>query len=193
MVPIEANRSALLVMDYQTEIVSMLGDKAAAVIERAAGVVAAARKAKLPVIYIVIGFRPGYPELNPRNANFVTLSKSGRFLATTPGSDVVPAVRPQAGEVVVQKHRVSAFAGTDLELILRAKGIDTLVLFGFSTSGVVLSTVRHAADADYHLIVVKDCCADVDDEVHRVLTEKTFARQATVLTASELTAALPAT
>jgi nicotinamidase-related amidase len=190
MVPIEANRSALLVMDYQAEIVSMLGDKAVAVLDRAADVVAAARAAKLPVIYVVIGFRPGYPELNPRNANFATLSKSGRFLATTPGSDVVPAVRPQAGEVVVQKHRVSAFAGTDLELILRAKGVDTLVLLGFSTSGVVLSTVRHAADADYRLIVVKDCCADADDEVHRVLTEKTFTRQATVLTASELTAAL---
>lgn len=64
------------------------------------------------------------------------------------------------------------------------------MLFGISTSGVVLSTVRHGADADYRLVVVKDCCLDGDDEVHRVLTEKVLARQATVVSASEATAAL---
>jgi nicotinamidase-related amidase len=85
---------------------------------------------------------------------------------------------------------VSAFAGTDLAMVLRAKAIDTLVLAGISTSGVILSTVRHGADADYRLVVVKDCCADADDEVHRVLTEKVLVRQATVLSASEVTALL---
>jgi nicotinamidase-related amidase len=55
---------------------------------------------------------------------------------------------------------------------------------------VVLSTARHAADADYRLVIVEDCCADRDDEVHRVLTEKVFVRQATVTSASDLTAAL---
>ena len=85
---------------------------------------------------------------------------------------------------------MNAFAGTDLEVLLRARGIDTLLLCGIATSGVVLSTVRHAADADYRLVVVKDCCADADEEVHRVLTEKILARQAAVTTADELTAAL---
>ena len=94
------------------------------------------------------------------------------------------------GDVVVVKHRVSAFAGTDLEQILRAREIDTLILLGLATSGVVLSTLRHGADADYRLVVVKDCCADGDEEVHRVLTEKVFVRQATVLDAAELIAAL---
>jgi nicotinamidase-related amidase len=75
-------------------------------------------------------------------------------------------------------------------MILRARSIDTLVIAGISTSGVVLSTVRHAADADYQLVVVKDCCADLDEEVHRVLTEKVFVRQATVVAASEAIAAL---
>ena len=177
-------------MDFQAEIVGMLGERAAPVLERAAGVVAAARKARLPIIYVVVGFRPGYPELSPRNPSYATIAKSGRFLGAIPGADIAPAVRPAEGEIVIVKHRVSAFAGTDLEMILRAKGIDTLVLCGFSTSGVVLSTVRHGADADYRLVVVKDCCADGDDEVHRVLTEKVFVRQATVTTASELIAAL---
>jgi nicotinamidase-related amidase len=93
-------------------------------------------------------------------------------------------------DVVVTKHRVSAFAGTDLDMILRANHIETLVLAGIATSGVVLSTVRHAADADYRIIIVEDCCADRDPEVHRVLTEKVFARQTTVVKAQAALAAL---
>lgn len=71
-------------------------------------------------------------------------------------------------------------------MILRASHIDTLVLAGVATSGIVLSTVRHAADNDYRLVVAKDCCADRDEEVHRVLMEKVFTRQATVARAEEI-------
>jgi nicotinamidase-related amidase len=188
MLTVEPNRTAVLVMDLQADIVGMLGDKATAVVERAAGVIAAARKVHIPIIYVVVGFRPGYPEISERNRSFATVSQSGRFLIGTPGTDIAPAVRPEERDVVVVKHRASAFAGTDLEIVLRAKGIDTLVLAGISTSGVILSTVRHGADADYRLVVVKDGCADPDDEVHRVLTEKILVRQATIMSASEVTA-----
>jgi isochorismate hydrolase len=71
----------------------------------------------------------------------------------------------------VVKHRISPFVGTDLETLLRANGIDTLVLAGVHTSGVVLSTVRHAGDLDYRLVVVRDCCADPDGEVHAMLLD----------------------
>jgi nicotinamidase-related amidase len=75
-------------------------------------------------------------------------------------------------------------------MILRAKKIDTLVLAGVATSGVVLSTTRHAADADYRIVIAGDACADRDDEVHRVLVEKVFPRQATVATTADVVAAL---
>src|ERR1019366_6607275 len=142
------------------------------------------------LIYVVVGFRPGYPEVSPRNRSFSAVRGSGRFLEGAAGSEVHAAVAPRPGEVVVTKHRVSAFAGTDLETILRAGGVETLVLSGIATSGVVLSTIRHAADHDYRLVVVEDCCADRDPEVHRVLTEKVFVRQATVVTAGAVAAAL---
>jgi len=190
MLTFEPNRTALLVMDLQNDIVARIGDKAIVTLERAAEVLAAARRARLPIIYVVVGFRPGYPELNARNLALATVARDGRFVVATPGADIAPAVRPQDGEVVVLKHRAGAFTGTDLEMILRAKGIDTLVLLGLVTSGVVLSTVRQGADADYRLVVVKDACADADDEVHRVLTEKVFVRQATVVPASAVVAAL---
>jgi nicotinamidase-related amidase len=83
--------------------------------------------------------------------------------------------------VIVTKRRVGAFATTDLESVLRAHEVPCLVLLGIATSGVVLSTVRWAADADYVLIVLEDGCADADEEVHRVLMQKVFPRQATVV------------
>jgi nicotinamidase-related amidase len=78
----------------------------------------------------------------------------------------------------VTKRRVSAFAGTDLEMILRANEIETLVLFGIVTSGVVLSTLLEASDADYWLFVVKDCCADLDQRLHAALVEGLFPSRA---------------
>jgi nicotinamidase-related amidase len=191
MITIDRNHSAVLVMDFQSQIVAMLGDRAAGLLAQAHAVIARARSAKVPVIYVVVGFRPGYPEVSSRNLSFSAALKSGGFLETS-GADIPAPVHPEPGEVVVVKHRVNAFAGTDLEMILRAKTVDTLILMGIATSGVVLSTVRHAADADYRVLIVKDACADRDDEVHRVLIEKVFVRQTTVVSASEICDALDA-
>ena len=80
---------------------------------------------------------------------------------------------------------VSAFESTDLDLILRANNIEKLVLLGIATSGVVLSTLLHACDADYDLAVVKDCCADREPELHDCLIDKFFPSRADVLSANE--------
>jgi nicotinamidase-related amidase len=186
---IDRSRSAVLIMDYQAAVVEGFATDQQALLDRAAQVLAHARRAGLKIVYIVVGFRPGYPEVSPRNTNFSAVRRSGRFIAET-GTQVHPAVAPQPGDIVVTKHRVGAFAGTDLDMILRANDIETLVLFGIATSGVVLSTLRHGADADYRLVVLKDCCSDRDAEVHRCLVDKVFPRQATVTTAAEFIAAM---
>jgi nicotinamidase-related amidase len=177
-------------MDLQTDILAMVGAGAAALTTRTATVIDAARKSGVTVIYVVIGFRPGYPEVSERNASFAAVKGTGRFVMTTPGADIPPEIAPQDGDIVVVKHRVSAFYGTDLDQILRAKDIDTLLLCGVATSGIVLSTTRFAADADYRCAIIRDCCADRDDEVHRVLLDKVLARQATVMTAADALAAV---
>ncbi len=87
--------------------------------------------------------------------------------------------------MVVVKKRVSAFTGSDLDVVLRSLEVGSLVLTGIATSGVVLSTLRQASDLDYELTVLHDGCADVDPEVHRVLLDKVFPRQASVLSVSE--------
>lgn len=189
---IDRQTSALLIMDFQTLTVDNYADGAKALLNRTAKLIAAARIAGIRVIYVVVGFRPGYPEVSDRNATFKGLKASGAFATEAKSANVHPAVAPVAEEIVVTKHRVSAFAGTDLDLILRANGIETLILTGIVTSGVVLSTLRHAADADYRLLVVRDCCSDRDDEAHRVLLEKVFPWQATITTAAELEQAIGA-
>jgi len=159
-------------------------------LERAASILTEARRAAIPVIYVVVRFREGYPEINSQNKLFNSLKESGRLREGTPGAEVHAKVAPQSDDIVVTKRRVGAFSTTDLETILRAKNIDTLVMFGISTSGVVLSTVRWAADMDYRMVVVADACADRNEEVHRVLTEKVFPWQATVVTAQDIIKAI---
>jgi nicotinamidase-related amidase len=107
------------------------------------------------------------------------------------GAAIHSVAAAREGEPIVVKHRISPFVGTDLETLLRANGIDTLVLAGVRTSGVVLSTVRHAGDLDYQLIVVRDCCADPDAEVHAMLLDTVIAKQAAVVSMAELAGALP--
>ena len=89
------------------------------------------------------------------------------------------------GDLVVVKKRVSVFSGSDLEVLLRSLDATHLVLTGIATGGVVLSTLREAADKDFRLTVLADGCLDADEEVHRVLIEKVFPRQAEVVSVDE--------
>src|SRR5256885_1634727 len=185
-----SDRSALLVMDVQQGIVERYGS-AAPLLDHVGTAIRAARSAGLPVIYVTVRFREGYPEISARNRMFAAIRQAGAAMVeTSPATDIHPAVAPQPGDIVVTKRRVGAFTGSDLEVVLRAQDVDHLVLTGIATSGVVLSTLRAAADMDYRLTVLSDCCADGDDEVHRVLLAKVFSRQADVLTAAASAAAL---
>ncbi|HEX9514525.1 MAG TPA: isochorismatase family cysteine hydrolase [Puia sp.] len=176
--------TALLVMDMQAGTLGMLPG-AAALIDIVAKAIANARAKKIPVIYVTVGFRQGTPEVSMNNKSFSTFKERLANVNMDEFTKVHPDLAPLADEVTVMKRRVSAFTGSDLEVILRAFGIQHMVLTGIATSGVVLSTVREAADKDYRLTVLADGCADGDEEVHRVLTTKVFLRQADVLTVEE--------
>jgi nicotinamidase-related amidase len=178
-------KSALLVMDFQVPIVENYVPEKEQLLSRTEAVLRHARAADVLVIYVVVGFRPGFPEISPRNQSFSGLKARGGLDST-----IHPRVAPQGEEAVVTKHRVGAFFGTDLDMLLRAHDVDTLVLAGISTSGVVLSTLRHAADADYRPMVLRDCCADPDADVHACLLDKVFPRQASVIDSKEFLAAL---
>ena len=189
--PVNIAKTAVLIMDYQNDIVSMFPEnERASLLDRASTILRESRQAHIPVIYIVVRFRDGYPEINPRNKLFSSLKESKRLREGTAGAEIHTTVTPQPGDIVVTKRRVGAFSTTDLDTILHANNINTLAVFGLSTSGVVLSTVRWAADMDYSLIVISDACADRDAEVNRVLMDKVFPWQATVVTTQEFLTAI---
>lgn len=175
--------TVLLVLDVQQAIVDRVADSG--YLGRLCQAVRAARESGIPVIHVTIGFRPGHPEVGAGNKLFGPMKQRGTFTTGDPGTRIHPDVAPLPGEIVVSRPRASAFAGSDLEIVLRAADAGHLVLAGIATSGVVLSTVRQAADMDYELTVLSDGCDDPDPEVHRVLTEKVFPRQADVVTVSE--------
>jgi nicotinamidase-related amidase len=189
---IEPARTALLLLDFQNDIVTrnLPGPERAPLLERTADALGAARDRGLLVVHVVVRFRPGYPEISPRDVWRRAMRGTGRLMEGSPGAAVVAGLTPLPEEIVVVKRRTGAFATTDLEAILRARDIDTIVLAGIATGGSVLSTVRAAADLDYTVVVLADCCADLDEDVHRVLCEKVFPRQATVATAADLRRAL---
>ena len=185
-----APRDALLIMDVQQGIVQRFGDDQV-LLGQIAAAIAAARASGIPIIHIVVQFRKGYPEISERNRSFAAVRSAGTSMEeSSPATAIHPAVAPQDDDIVVTKRRVGAFSGSDLDVVLRAQQIDGLVLTGIATSGVVLSTLRAAADMDFRCTVLADCCADGDPEVHRVLTTKVFPRQAAVLTVDEWKAGL---
>jgi nicotinamidase-related amidase len=173
---------ALLVMDLHQEIVDRHAD--GAYVSRVAEAIATARALSRPILFVGLWFRSGHPEVSARNRTFSALATRGAFAGKAP--EPFPSeIAPGPTDTFVIKRRVSAFVGSDLETLLRSMEIETLVLTGIATSGVVLSTLRAAADLDYRLIVLSDGCADSDLEVHRVLLEKVFPRQADVITIAQ--------
>jgi nicotinamidase-related amidase len=171
-------------MDLQSGILSRFGaiddylDRVVATQERA-------ERAGLLVVLVRVAFRPGHPEVSVRNRGFAAIKGTGGMVLGDPAAEPHPRLLRGRGEVVVTKERVSSFTGSDLELVLRARDVTDLVLGGIATSGAVLSTVREAADRDYVLTVLEDLCLDADEEVHRVLVQKVFPRQAAVMTSGE--------
>ena len=176
--------TALLVMDMQVGITSMMAD-AAPIIGTIAKAIAAARAKNIPVYFVVVGFRKGVPEVGTNNKSFAGMRERAAGANMDEFTKVHPDLAPLENEVTIVKRRVSAFTGSDLEVILRANNIQHIVLTGLATSGVVLSTLREASDKDYRITVLSDGCGDREEDVHQLLTTKVFPRQADVMTADE--------
>lgn len=143
--------------------------------------IAAARDVDIPIIYVSLGYRAGAPEVSPRSGFFAALTAAYGFEPDEPDTQIYPSLAPRPEDIVVYNKRISAFTGSDLDVILRSLDVSSLVLTGIATRGVVLSTFRQAADMDYELTVLEDGCGDPDVEVQRVLMNKVFAMQADVL------------
>jgi nicotinamidase-related amidase len=163
---LDSKKTAMLTLDLQSGILGMAAG-AESVIPNAVKTVEFARKQKYLLIHVGLGFSEGHPEIPDNHPRFKMVKEKGLFVKGTPSAEFHPAVvRP--GDLIVHKQRVSAFSENTLQMILRAHGIENLVLFGVATSGITLSTLRRASDLDFQCTVIKDACFDRDEEVHRL-------------------------
>jgi nicotinamidase-related amidase len=188
---LDPQRTALVLMDFQEGVIGSLPNRDE-LLDRAATAIATARACGGTVAYVRVALDDAdFAAVPEHNKNFSALR--GRAASFGPGdfSTAVPEpIAPQPQDIVVRKTRVGAFSTTDLDDQLRRRGIDTLLLGGIATSGVVLSTVRDAADRDYRLILLTDLCADRDPEVHDILVGRVLPKQADAATTADLPALL---
>ncbi len=168
-------KSIFLVMDMTNDLVSETGASAASyavqvrnrgVLENTRKAIEAARKAGVPVGFVRVGFSADYRECPPASPIFSKARDNSLFKLGSEGTATHPALGQQPGDFDIVKHRVSPFYGTSLEPILRAHGVQRLILCGVSTNGVVHSGARDAHDRDYECIILEDCCAGVSREEH---------------------------
>ncbi len=183
---IDPSASILMIMDYQPLVLDGLPN-GQELLDRAAETIAFARSKALHIGYVRVALDdPERASIPPTNKAFFPIVGTKLFDKDAPEAAVHDKLAPQPGDVSVRKRRVGAFSTADLDDQLRARGITTLVFGGTYTSGVVLSSMRDAADRDYRLFVAEDLCADPDPEVHALLMKKVFPRQGDIIDTSRL-------
>jgi nicotinamidase-related amidase len=185
---VDAARTALVLMDFQPAVLGTVAESdMAALLANAGKALAWARSAGLTVAHVRVAFRDAdYAAIPEHNRTFAPFRGGGMLADGSPECEIVESLRPQRDEIVVRKTRFGSFSTTSLSPRLREAGIESLILAGISTSGVVLSTVRDAADQDFRIYVLADACADGNPHVHSLLTETVFAHQAYVINTAQL-------
>ncbi|MDQ2913923.1 MAG: cysteine hydrolase [Chloroflexota bacterium] len=200
MLEIAVRGTALLLLDFENYSVHPDGywaqqDPAAAVrggraMANARRALTAAREVGMTVVHIGQQWREGYPELNRRSPWEASALAAGRSIAGTWATAFCDEVAPIAGELVIPKRTMSAFIATELDRLLRVRGINTIVLAGVVTNFAVEAAARDGADLGYGVIVLADCCETINDEMQRFALEVIFPLIALVSDANEFAAAL---
>jgi nicotinamidase-related amidase len=139
-----------------------------------------ARAAGVLVVFVRTAFRVNRADLPRGSALFSGFFETGDlFHEGATGTEIdLPVARE---DVVVLKRRASAFAGTDLDLLLRIREVDTIAIAGVATSAMVAATCYDAADRGYRTTVLRDACADPDALVHDVFMDKVFPNREAVV------------
>src|SRR5215472_15164031 len=180
---VEIGKMALVIIDMQRDFLEPGGFGAAlgndvsllkAAVEPCRKVLAAARRAGILVIHTREGHRPDLSDAPPHKVErgdpatrIGAPGPMGRILVRgEPGHDIIPELYPLKDEPVIDKPGKGAFYQTDLELMLRNRGIDTLFVCGVTTEVCVNTTVREANDRGFRCVVLSDCCASYFPRFH---------------------------
>jgi nicotinamidase-related amidase len=161
------------------------------VIPLIAGLAAAFRAKGLPVIHTPVMHRPDFADIGANSLiNALTL-KHRRMAKGSPETDYVDALRPLAGDFVVERSAgLIAFNATSLNATLRRLGVETVVLTGVSTNLAMPGNTLTAVDLGYHVVIPEDCIAGADAATHKLIIENQLRLVATITTAAEVVAAI---
>ncbi len=191
--------TALLVVDVQNDFCHNKGvfskyksvtlDHVEQAISRLSALIEKCREFKLPIIFI----KTIHSDWTNAPSWLKRMEGAAETMRICPpdswGSDFFN-VAPQEGDCIVTKHRYSAFIGTDLDLILRSKAIDNILVTGVATNVCVESTVRDGYHRDYNVILIEDCCGAYDNSEHAATLNNISKFFGTVTTSETLIATL---
>jgi nicotinamidase-related amidase len=169
--------TAVLLIEYQNEFTSEGGVLHGAVsgvmdktgmLPKTVALVEAARAAGVTIMHAPITFAPGYTELSRHPYGILKGVVDGNaFVKGTWGAAIVDDLSPEEGDIVIEgKRGLDTFASTNLDFILRSKGIETVIIGGFLTNCCVESTMRSAYENGYRVITLTDCTAATSAEEH---------------------------
>lgn len=200
---IDLKKTALLVIDMQNDTVKVKEApfntltkqvEAKGAIANTAELIAAARKAGMKVIYACHIAREDASDIIPTVTDIMLPGPVARprrsVVEGTYGAQIVDELKPQPGDHVITKRRSSAFYGTDLELILRSWGIDTLILTGIATNFCIANAARAARERDLHYVVASDCIASFSADIDEFFIKRLFPLEGRVRTSKEIIAAI---
>jgi nicotinamidase-related amidase len=177
---LDPKHTCLLLFDFLVGHAAKDATRYAPVLANAAKLLAAARAAGAMVAYARADHRAD------GGTTARTLHDSGPrpplITSGTPEAEIVPELAPRPGDYMVPKHRWSALHGTYLDLGMRARRVDTIILTGGSTEIGISSTAYAARDLDYNLVIVSDACTSAKQDVHAQLMREVFPRLARVRT-----------
>lgn len=175
---IDNRRAALLMLHFQADVFSVLADKLPTdILNRANALIRAWRSTGRPIVFANFALGSNYELVNEKNLLAVNISKTGLFREPTP----VTGLESAASDWHYTCPRANVFYGTNLDKDLRAQGIDTLVMAGIASSGVLFSSVGWSSDADYRIYIVRECCYDPDEQAHEALFRTSFATRAHII------------
>jgi nicotinamidase-related amidase len=187
---LEPSRTALVVIDLQRGIVSMPAEPRSPteVVARAAQMATALRAAGGTVVLVRVARSPdGRDGLKPITDAPV---QTGDRSVPPDWSEIVPELKPEITDIVITKRQWGAFYGTELDLKLRRRGVDTIILCGISTNVGVESTARDAYERGYEQVFVEDAMAARDIEDHRHTVRTVFPRIGRIRSTEDVLAAL---
>jgi nicotinamidase-related amidase len=172
------DKSALVIMHYQADVFAILfGDQPSPLLENCNALIRRWRTTGRPLLFPNFFLGEKYEHASKNNRLISSIVPTGRFRNAQPMKGL--AIEP--GDLLYSCPRASVFYGTTLDADLRTRGISTLVMAGISSTGVVLSSITWASDADYDVRLVRDCCYDPDQEAHDALFRTGFGHRVQVI------------